>query len=289
MSANESASSPPLRKDKAPSKHSPPKLAPTKPVPTQALPTRRMAFGKQIEILRAYPAVCGASPRPVKNAEIGPLVGLAPETVGFANSFFVAIGLLERSDTGACIPCAELMAFYRAHQWGPEDAPHKLAPVFQEAWFSKALLPKLRFRPLAEEEAITTLADASAAGPEYRPQLKMVLDYLAAVGITERDNGSIRLTQRAEAAGPPTNGPPPSSEQSADKPEDNRASEKRIGQVSTAFTKASNAAIHLSVDFSVDMNEMSTWELDRITRFMKGLAEVMAAKAGMEKVESKEQ
>lgn len=251
--------------------------------PTQPLPTRRMAFAKQLEILRAYPAICGTSARSVTNAEIASVVDLAPDTVGMANPFFLAIGLLERNDRG-CTPCQELMAFYNAHRWNPETAMQKLAPVFERAWFGVLLLPKLRFRSHGEDEVLTILAEASAATPEYRPQLKMVIDYLESVGIVACEDGTIRLAQDEPRAS--EEAPMPSSPHPTAHADSNGSANHRTAQVATSFSREGQGALDLNIRINVDMAELAKWSPDRITAFMSGLAQVLAAKGEMEKKES---
>ncbi len=248
--------------------------------PTKPLPTRRMAFNKQIELLRAYPAICGSSPRPVSNAEVAPLIDLAPETVSFATSFFVAIGLLERNESGF-IPGPELMAFHHAHQWNPGTALHKLAPAFGRAWFCDALLPRIRFRTLTEEEAITVLAEASAAPRDFKSQIRLILDYLEAVGIIIKENGSVKLA-------PPGNDPQPEFERNGSQTTNGEVAERTTGQVITAFSKAGQGRIQLSIDIDVDMNEMAKWSPALITAFLGGIAQVLTAKGMIEKRETAE-
>src|SRR5262249_34939986 len=135
---------------------------PAKPKPDKSqktLPTWRVAFGKQIEILRAYAAVCASGPRAVTNNEIAKLVDLRRDTVATANPFFFSIGLLEKTEDGN-IPCGEVLSLSRAYEWKPETAGHKLAPVFQKAWPAQAVLPRLQLRNLAENELIEELGDA---------------------------------------------------------------------------------------------------------------------------------
>lgn len=270
------------------SKPTPPKAVPTsKATPTEPLPTRRMAFNKQVEILRAYPAICSPVAKAVTNAEIASVVELAPDTVGMANPFFVAIGLLDRSERG-CTPCSELMAFYHAHQWDPDAALHKLAPVFERAWFGQVLMPKLRFRDHSEEEALTALAEASAAIPDYRPQLKMVLDYLEIVGTIVQEDGRVRLARNGASPGAEQL-PPLSKSSPKENAESNGAAERRTGgQVSTAFSREGQGALDLNINIHVDMNEMAKWSPDRITAFLSGLAQVLAAKGEIEKGETQQ-
>ena len=56
----------------------------------------------------------------------------------------------------------------------------------RDSWFGVALLPKLSFRPLSEGEALAVLHDASTASSDYRPQIKMLLEYLIAAGVAQR-------------------------------------------------------------------------------------------------------
>jgi hypothetical protein len=245
---------------------------------TPPVPTRRMAFAKQLEVLRAYPSICGASPRAVTNAEVGAVVGLAAETVGNANPFFVGINLLARSESGSCIPSQELMNFCRAYKWDPEKAFWKLAPAFEKTWFAGAILPKLRFRGMSEEEAISSLADAAALPPEFRGQIKMLLDYLVEVGIVARDNG-LFVIGPALAESTPTE---TSESEPAEKP---KQEGPQVSNITTGFRRANEGGIHLSINIDVDTTQMSKWRPERITAFMSGLAQVLAAKGEMEQQE----
>src|SRR5437660_6354170 len=78
---------------------------------SKVLPTDRVAFDKQVEILRAFAAVYAASGgNPVSNETAG--AALTPTfksgTVITTNAFFTDVGLLVRSDEGGFEPSQEL-------------------------------------------------------------------------------------------------------------------------------------------------------------------------------------
>ena len=56
-----------------------------------------------------------------------------------------------RSD-GGFVPSQEVKEFLHFHSWKPEEAPWKLAPLLRDSWIGKTLVPKLRFRDMAEDE-----------------------------------------------------------------------------------------------------------------------------------------
>jgi hypothetical protein len=213
----------------------------------------------------------------VANSELAKLIGLAPETIAYAVPFFADIGILERSKDGTCIPCEELMAFHRALDWTPETAMHKLGPVFERAWFAGVLLPILRFRSLLEDEALAQLAENSAAGGDYKPQLRMILDLLETTGVIERENGSIRLRRSSST---PANDPAPTkqSEMPAAVFETGAASASFGGAPQTIpAARTSEGALNLAIDIRVEMAELAKWEPDRITAFLGGIAQVLSA------------
>src|SRR5437868_6553439 len=84
--------------------------------PTEALPSRRVAFTKQLDILRAYGAL-GATGQPVAIQQVADVVGLSTHTVSLPNAFFQAAGLVLRVESGAMKPAAEVVEFHRAYQW----------------------------------------------------------------------------------------------------------------------------------------------------------------------------
>jgi hypothetical protein len=108
-----------------------------------------------------------------------------------ANAFFADLGFLQKSGA-TYVPCAEVVSFNRAHEWNPETAPHKLAPIVQQSWFGEAILPRLAFASITEREAIEALAEAAAVGTERESQLSILVSYLTAVGLVILENGTRR-------------------------------------------------------------------------------------------------
>jgi hypothetical protein len=88
--------------------------------------------------------------------------------------------------------------FYVCWEWNQATAGPKLSPILSRSWFAQVLLPRLKFRPLPEIEAIQVLAEESTATKEYEPQLKTLLDYLETAGVIARDDGQVRLISGVE-------------------------------------------------------------------------------------------
>jgi hypothetical protein len=176
--------------------------------PTKALPTERIAFHKQLDMLRAFAVAYTTTQKAVTNAEVADIVKMAATTVPHANAFFSETGLLLRQD-GAYIPSEDVMRFHRAHEWNPENAAHKLAPTLRMTWFANTLIPKLAFRgSIDEREAISLLAEAAGAAPEFKGALDVLLQYLAVSGLIDRDGTTIRKTVAGIPADARTEPPP---------------------------------------------------------------------------------
>lgn len=260
------------------------KLAPAKSAdrgkPTRFLPTNRIAFENQLNILRGYAAASGASLKSVTNDDVAKVIGTTTSsTVSLANAFFVESGLLSRNDQGL-VPSESVVAFARAWEWSAASAGQKLAPVLQRTWFADVLFPRLSFNPLSEEEAISELGGHINAGTDYRPQLKLLIDYLEVANLIRRDNGSIRLVS-GNASTPSASSEPaatrePSHASSPETPSRNPA-------LTTSFAQATQGIINFHVDVRVDMAEFSDWSPERITAFFGGVAQVLAAKSALEK------
>lgn len=246
--------------------------------PKKALPTNRMAFTKQLDVLRAWAIASGPECKPVTIKEVGEIVRLHPDTVTLANSFFVEAGLLTKMDN-SFTPTATTIAFNQAYDWTPETAAHKLAPAFEQAWFGRALLPRVKMAPLNTEEALGVLAAESQAGPAYKNQLGLLLDYMAVAGLIVHDAGQVRAA-RPSANGatsvPATNAPTDSATPSSDKRETPKAT------VTTTFTQPTEGQVQFNVSVRVSMSEFAGWSPDRISSFFAGIAAVLAAKAGIE-------
>lgn len=156
------------------------------------LPTDRIQFSKQIDLIRAYAAASEKVGGGVTNAEVASFVGMAEATISMANAFLTEVELLT-VDGGKYTPSPALREYFKVHQFSPERAWAKLAPLFERSWFGMEIIPKLKIRPLDETEAINDLAIASNAEKKHLGQLKVGIDWLVQVGLVTRDGTQLRL------------------------------------------------------------------------------------------------
>lgn len=248
--------------------------------PSKPLPTDRLAFAKQIDVLRAYAALARSSPgKSISNQEVASITKLNPNTVSLANGFFAEVGLLQRSD-GGHIPAPDVLAYGNAHEWDTPNPTHKLGPIIRETWFAKALVPRLSFRPLTEGECIAALAEEAGATTEYRGQLKTLIDYMEIANVVQREGDQIRLVR--SSATPASPGPATTQAVTgAGAATAPAATASVTGEVPRVFGGRAAAGIKLDVNVDVDMREMAGWSADRISAFFNGIAMVVAAKAGL--------
>jgi hypothetical protein len=196
-----------------------------------------------------------------------------------ANAFLTSIGLLRRTDTGSFLPSTEVIDFLGAYEWDKKTASHKLAARLRETWFAQALLPRISFEPVDENLAVTIFSEAAGnAGPEYKRELRMLLEWLELGGVIQRDGGQVKQVGK----GSPSVGPV---EVPQARPEE-RVPEipARSNRVNTSYGGQSpDGGVDFHVDVHVDMAEIGGWHPDRITAFFRGLALVLTAKSGIEK------
>jgi hypothetical protein len=254
----------------------------------RTLPTDRIAFSKQLDILRAWAAASGPGGKSVYNADVAKLVKMAGSTISLANPFFTDVGLLLRVD-GGMVPSPEVSSFNHAYQWNADTAAFKLAPVIERTWFAEALIPSLTMGQIAEGEAIATLSESGGAGKDYADQLHTLLEYMQAAGMIVLDGGFVRrvrtgadfaATSAAATTTTITPNPNANSEQSAGDGREQFA--PRHSPVSTAFFKPAEGMVNFHVSFKVDMTEMGGWSADRISAFFAGVAQVLNAKGSIE-------
>jgi hypothetical protein len=264
-----------------------PPARPAKIKPSRVLPTNRISMPKQLELLRAYAAASGPSKKPVTVEEVGTLAGMVGSTVTLANPFLLDAGFLtkheQKGEAWKFIPCEAVFDFKRHHEWQPEKASQKLAPVVRGSWFVEALMPRLSMSAISEEDAITLLADKATAAPEYKPQLKMLLEYLTSIGIIERENGQIKLVRNADLI-PPAKQPDVGRVEPAQQPETPAPNPA----LATGFVQPRPGAMNFHIDVSVDLSEIGGWSADRITAFFSGVAMVLHAKGQLEQKAGKE-
>jgi hypothetical protein len=246
--------------------------------PNKYLPTDRITFIRQLDILRGWAAASGPNNKIVTNDEAAGIVKMATSTLSMNNAFYMQSGLLVKTD-GGFIPAPDVFSFLRAYEWSPESAASKLAPIIAKTWFADALLPKLAFGPISTDEAIQRLADVCNAGPDYRGQLRFLLEYLTAAGLTEWDGNQVRKGSTTVSA--TTNAPNTDIPQTPSNPPPAAEPSKRV---SPTFFGTTEGAVNFNVSVRVDMGEFASWKPERIAAFFNGMAQVLAAKADVEKV-----
>lgn len=236
--------------------------------PTKKLPTTRASFNKQLDALRAYALLSNSGASPVRYPKVGETIKMHESNVSSMNPFFVESGFIEKQGNGY-IPHPIVLEFNRAHSWNPETAAQKLGPLLRGTWFAHVLMHRLSFRAMPEDEAIELLASECNAGPDAKPSLRLVLDYMEAGGLIRRENGSLSAVQLAPSA--PVSEP--------DRPHVLKAPAQPPQSPPPAnMDDAMKAgAINFQIRVSVDMAQISTWSADRIASFFSGIAQVIAA------------
>jgi hypothetical protein len=157
-------------------------------MPSKVLPSDRLATEKQLAALRAFAAAYESSGKPVTNELAGSIIGMSKATVVVTNAFFSDMKLLLRQkEEQSFVPSQDTMAYYKAFEWDKFTAGEKLRPVFERAWFTEALAPRLKFRPYEEREALAVLAEASNAAKDYEMRLRVLLDMMVVAGVVIRD------------------------------------------------------------------------------------------------------
>jgi hypothetical protein len=247
--------------------------------PTKTLPTDRISFTKQLDLLRAWAAASTPAGAVVSNDAVAEMMKMNPSTISLANPFFASIGLLAKAE-GGYIPSADVIAFHRAAEYSDTPA-HKLAPLMRASWFGMALLPKLGFRPMQEREALQVLHDVTTAGVDYRGQLKMLIDYMVAAGVAQRDGEMVKAAKPCfEFGGAPEAPNEALRPQSAPDVESPAAPRNNVA---TAFAASPEGGISFHISVRVNMDQFADWEPERIKAFFGGIAQMLAAKAAVEK------
>ncbi|HEY4639911.1 MAG TPA: hypothetical protein VII75_01080 [Thermoanaerobaculia bacterium] len=249
---------------------------PKRTPPTRPIPTDRIAFTKQLDLLRAWAAASGPTSKPASLKDVAQIVKLSDSTSSLANAFFSAMGFLQKTADGF-IPSTDVFNYNRAYGWNKETAALKLAPAISTSWFAQALMPRLGFREMPEDEAIDVLAEVSTAAPDYKNQLRTLIDYMEVSGLITREGGILRA--RAQTASSPEPASPPT--ETAAEPQVSR--EMPRAAISTMFSQAAEGAVQFHVSVKVDMAEFAGWKPERIAAFFAGIAQVLAAKGALEK------
>lgn len=279
-------------KGKKAKKKQPTELRPsTAPKPTRVLPTTRISFAKQLELLRAFAVAAGPNVRAVSLKEAADIIKIASQTVSLGTPFFFDVGLIRKGEAGKAIPSDPLRAFNIAHEWEPATASRKLAPVFLESWFWEAIQARLRHqRSMQEHEVLAAIQKACAASQQHKPQLLQLLAFLQVAGLIERDGTVVRIGPTASETYPAVAASAPESlaEDSLGESDGGRGASNgpaaTMRGVATTFSHGGGAQgmLRFNISVNVDMSEMGDWKPDRIAALFAGLAQVLAAKAGVE-------
>ena len=172
---------------------------------SKVLPTDRIAFERQVEILRAY-AVCSESSggKPVSNAQAGSALkpAFSASTLGVAVPFFTDVGLISRSGSDF-VPSAALLGYNQAVALSVLEAKRKLRPLFENTWFCRVLSPRLQLNPQPFEDCVGVLAIEAKAGPEHLPRVRPLINFLELAGIVSISGTTVTFV--------PANGEAPAS------------------------------------------------------------------------------
>jgi hypothetical protein len=153
----------------------------------KVLPTDRIAFDRQVEILRAY-AACYESNggKPVSNRQAGETLTpkFSASTLGVAVPFFTDISLLTRNGN-EFVPSPELVAWNQAVALSPSEAKRKLRAPFENTWFYKLLTPRLRLSAQSITECVGILAVEAKAEEGHLERVAPLIEFLELAGIVE--------------------------------------------------------------------------------------------------------
>ncbi len=237
------------------------------------LPTYRVGFPKQLDALRAYAVLSEGGTKPVRYPNVGEIIKVHEANVSSMNPFFLENGFIEKQAAGM-LPNPALLEYSRAHSWNPDTAGAKLAPLISKTWFGEAIQQRLLFRAMSEDEAVEALASVSMAGPDAKPQLKMLLEYCELAGLVRRENGQLIATSRNQEQ-------PAQPAARTEAVHTAAASSPQVERKQTFFGSGPAApaegGINFQVSIKVDLAEMKGWSADRIAAFFGGMAQVLAA------------
>ena len=253
----------------------------SKPKPTKTLPTDRINVTKQLDIVRAYAAATANGSKPATVGEVAEIVRMAATTIQMANPFLSSINLITRSGAGAYTVPPEVLSFLKAYEWDKETASHKLAPLLRSTWFGQALLPRITYGPIEEKTALGVVAEACGAQPECEKELRMIIEFMAAGGLVMRENGQVRPRPITVPSEPPSpvQAQQPTTDEHRDRDKEPSVNSSRLN----TSVQATPGKFNLNIAVEVDMAEFATWRPERIQAFFRGVAEVLAAKADVEK------
>jgi hypothetical protein len=239
---------------------------------TKKLPTFRVGFAKQLDALRAYAVLSDNGLKSVHYTKVADIIKVHEANVSSMNPFFLDNGLITKAGNGY-VPTPPVLEYNRAHSWKPETAAQRLEPLIANSWFGQALVQRLQFREMSEDNAIAALAGECHAGPEAKPQLRMLIDYCEVAGIIERANGQLTLLSVSAPEEWKT-----APEPIRPSPEPEPAPSFRSTISASSANPPNDGSISLDIGIQVNLAEMRDWSPDRISAFFGGIAQILAAK-----------
>jgi hypothetical protein len=248
-----------------------------RPRTSHPLPSDRIAYQKQLEILRAFAVAAADNGGSASNENVGKLVKMSHTTVALATPFFVDSGFLTRADRGRFRPSEAVVEYSRAYQWTPDRAGHHLANVVSRSWFGQVILPRVSVSARDHDEIMAAVSAAADATTEHRQQLATVIEFAVLSGVVERQGSKFRAGRVEGATLPDQRGadavaPSPQQEVGTTTP-----------GMNTGFVKdPTEGYVEFHVNVKVRTAEFATWRPERISAFFGGIAQVLAAKGRME-------
>jgi hypothetical protein len=216
--------------------------------------------------------------------EASQIVSMSPTTTVCVQPFFLGLGVLKKGDGGGFIPAPDALSYLSAYEWDQKTAAQKIGPRLRDTWFGEALLPRLAYGQAIDETlAVNILAEAAGASPDYERELRMLIEFLAIAGVVQREGGQIKPVR---VSGAPDEAP--GQQRIEEEPHmDVDATAKTGRAVKTTYaaqsTPSPGGGFDFSVSVHVDMAEFGGWKPERINAFFRGIAEVLAAKADIER------
>jgi hypothetical protein len=140
-----------------------------------------------------------------------------------------------------------------------------------------------------EKELLDDLTLEANVGADFRTRIRLLIDFLEASGIAEREGDYVKKgisisTGSGAAAAPATDKSIPAVTEPRDVPQ----RDTQRSTVNTAFTQMTGGAVQFNIAVKVDMDEFAGWKADRIAAFFGGIAQVLSAKAAVEKASAKD-
>lgn len=164
--------------------------------PERPIPTDRLRFDNQLEVLRSVASMSGNNRRGVDAETMSAAIGLKGGTGGLNSRFFRAAHWFESVGRGEYTASEGLLAYWRHINVDPEDAYGATATMRGEvrrSWFWETISPMLESgQPVRERALLLQLANA-AGTTDHTTQLETIIEWLAWVGLVERDGDMVRL------------------------------------------------------------------------------------------------